>query len=223
MIRTPKAKQVLTKAELELYLKSLPRTVGTHNAYRLKQKVARTRKLRNKYVAEAKRQAREARGKAKAKGARAAQGNERTVLKGQIFSEMLERYEAALKAAPKPAAKKKKAAPGAKKKVKKKAAKKPAAKKKAKAKKKPAAKKKAKAKKKSAKKKAVKRPASWSKTGRKKAAKKKARRKVGGVAKSGRVSTSKSNKARYTRSGSKRAGGHVSSRTRRNQAKRDSR
>ncbi|MDF1700556.1 MAG: hypothetical protein P1V36_05295, partial [Planctomycetota bacterium] len=110
MIRTPKAKQVLTKAELALFLQSLPRAVTTHTSTRLKQKVVRTRALRNKFVAEAKRQRREARGKADPKRARAAQGAERTLLKAEIFGEMLERFQGALKAAPKPAPKKKRAA-----------------------------------------------------------------------------------------------------------------
>ncbi len=203
MIRTPKAKKVLTKAEFDFFLSSQPRAVQQIPYGRLKQKVARARTLRDKYRALAKQQRREMRGKAAPKSSRAAQGNERTKLKEQIFVEVLARYQAALKAAPKPAAKKPKAAPGRKKKVaKKKAAKKPPAKKKAK--------------KKAAKKKGSK----------KKAAKKRAKRKAPAKSKVGKSSRARAiaaKRAKVRRSGATKHQGHVSSRGRRNQAKRDSR
>ena len=210
MIRTPKAREVLTKPELDLYLNSLARAVKQIPHGRLKQKVVRARTLRDKYRGLAARQRREARGKAQPRGSRAAQTNERTKLKQQIFTEVLERYQAALKAAPKPASKKSKPAPGRKRKVKaqkKKARKKAAPRKKAKA----AAKKKRTARKKSP----------W------KSPKKKARRKkrasTGRVGKTAQSLAARQKAKRFKHSSTKRGRLHVAARGRRNQAKRDSR
>jgi hypothetical protein len=130
MIKTAKARQLCTKVELALYLQSLPREVKKLTAVRLGQKVKRARDLRDKYRKLAKQQAREARGKAKPRGARPASGSLRTQEKQQLFAETLERFQVALRTAPKATARTvKKAAPGKKKVVRKTVAKKVAKKK----------------------------------------------------------------------------------------------
>ena len=147
MIRTPRARTVLTKSELQLFSSSFAAPVKALSPAKLKAATARARELRNKYRDEAARQQREARGKAAPRGTQPAKGNERTLLKAQIFAEVLERFTAAASGA--------RAAPAKKKTAKKKAAKKKTTKKKA-------------AKKKTAKKKTAKK-----KTAKKKTAKKK--------------------------------------------------
>ncbi|MHA1571528.1 MAG: hypothetical protein ACTSWM_06880 [Alphaproteobacteria bacterium] len=92
-IKTPQARQVCTKTELDLYMASLAREVKKFPMSRLKQKVVRSRKLRDKYRALATQQEREARGKGAPRRRRPAQGAERTRRKEQLFAETLERFD----------------------------------------------------------------------------------------------------------------------------------
>ena len=115
-IRTPKARQLCSKSEFQLYLNSLPREVGSIPPARLKQNITRSRSLREKYRQLTRRRKRAARWDH-------AESTTRTQQKAQLFDEVLGRYEAAL-------AKSRKATPK-KKAAKKKASKKTAAKKKA--------------------------------------------------------------------------------------------
>ena len=121
MIRTPRARTVLTKSELQLFSSSFAAPVKALSPAQLKAATARARELRNKYRDEAARQQREARGKAAPRGTQPAKGNERTLLKAQIFAEVLERFAAAASSAT--------SAPSKKKTAKKKAAKNSATKK----------------------------------------------------------------------------------------------
>ena len=96
MIRTSKAKQLTSKSEFALFEKSLAREIGKLSLSELRRDVARSRKLADKYRQLAKRQNREARGKQTPQGKRAAQGSDRTQLKHQLFTETLDRYQAQL-------------------------------------------------------------------------------------------------------------------------------
>lgn len=128
------AKPLCTKPEFELVTMAHKSDLAALGPARLRQKITRVRKLRDKFRDESARQRREARGKAAPRATRAAQGNERTVKKAEIFADVLERFEAAFEAsrtkapAAKPAAKKtaKKTTKKTSKKVAKKAAKKSA-------------------------------------------------------------------------------------------------
>lgn len=138
LIRTAEAKQLCTKAELDVYTASLSRSIKKLSEKELKGGVTRSRRARDKYRSLAERQKRESRGKQGAKGKCVAKGSERTFRKADLFGQVLSRYEtqiasvtgtgkqspAASKTTAKSAAKKNKSA--AKKKVttKKKAAKK---------------------------------------------------------------------------------------------------
>lgn len=218
-----KAKELCTAAEHRIVKSSHPREIIGLTAARLREKIALARKLRDKWRDEARRQRRESRGKQRARGSRAATDNRRTVLKATIFDETLARFttrlaelEGVIAAPKKQRAKKaaKKKAPGNA------AAKSP-----------------------------TKTPAK--KSGRKRTAKKAGRKKAPtrGPAKrtdtdaaaaggfpghgplrraKGRMKVrSESKPARatkhYAESGTKRVSSHMASRTRRNQAKRDSR
>lgn len=128
------AKPLCTKPEFELVTMAHKSDLAALGPARLRQKITRVRKLRDKFRDESARQRREARGKADPRATRAAQGNERTVKKAEIFADVLERFEVAFEAsrtkapAAKPAATKtaKKTAKKTSKKVAKKAAKKSA-------------------------------------------------------------------------------------------------
>lgn len=98
-INASKARSLCTENEYNLFKWSSVKMSKTLTPSRLKQKVDRARKLRNKYRDLAKQQRGEARGKRKPTGARPAKGNERTVEKAQLFAEVLERFENSLKSA----------------------------------------------------------------------------------------------------------------------------
>lgn len=91
-----RTRQYCTTAETELVLWSTLKRVGELTPARLRQKIDRARKLRDKYRDLAAQQRRESRGKDSPRGKRASQSNEATVLKQQIFAEALERFEKAL-------------------------------------------------------------------------------------------------------------------------------
>ncbi len=118
------AKPLCTKPEFELVIMTHKADLATLGPARLRQKITRVRKLRDKFRDESARQRREARGKADPRGTRAAQGNERTVKKAEIFADVLTRFEAAFEASRTKAPAKKKVTKKTAKKTTKKAAKK---------------------------------------------------------------------------------------------------
>jgi hypothetical protein len=91
----PKARalRLASASEKSLLNASFGRDPADLSDARLKQKVARARSLRNKYRDLAKRQRLEARGKRDAQRRRPAQGNENTLLKAAMFDEALERLQ----------------------------------------------------------------------------------------------------------------------------------
>jgi hypothetical protein len=90
------ARALCTKTELQLVLASRPAEVKQLSPSRLKAKIARARKLRDKYRDLARRQRGEARGKRSPRGARAAKGNVNTVKKAELFADTLARFQDAL-------------------------------------------------------------------------------------------------------------------------------
>lgn len=87
------ARKLATQAEWTLLEASRAREITELTPARLTQKIARARKLRDKYRDLAKQQRGEARGKRNAKSTRAAEGNANTLIKQQMFAEALERFE----------------------------------------------------------------------------------------------------------------------------------
>lgn len=98
-ISPSKARSLCTESEYNLVKWSSPRSVKTLSPSKLKDKIDRARRLRDKFRDLAKKQRGEARGKRKPTGARAAQGNERTVLKAELFDQTLDRFQKALERA----------------------------------------------------------------------------------------------------------------------------
>jgi hypothetical protein len=108
------AERLCTGPELELVEASYPANAKQLSPARLQQKIQRARRLRDKYRDLAKQQRGEARGKRQARSTRPASGNENTVRKAQLFTEVLERLQrvrpassAAVKAGPEKAGAKK--------------------------------------------------------------------------------------------------------------------
>ncbi|TVQ63977.1 MAG: hypothetical protein EA378_00345 [Phycisphaerales bacterium] len=95
-VTVQQARRYCTTSEIELIAMSTPRQVGELTPARLRQKLARARKLRDKFRDLGDRQKREMRGKGEPRGQRGAQSNEATRLKQQVFAETVERFEAAL-------------------------------------------------------------------------------------------------------------------------------
>lgn len=91
-----RAQQLLTKAEFDFAAQSWSPAVNAHSPARLRQKISRARRLRDKYRDEARRQAGEAKGRRDPRGTRPARGNRNTELKAAIFDESLARFEARL-------------------------------------------------------------------------------------------------------------------------------
>ncbi len=87
------AQQLLTKAEFEFASQSWSPAILAHSPARLRQKISRARRLRDKYRDEARRQAAEAKGSRTPRGRRAAQTNRNTELKAKIFDEALNRFQ----------------------------------------------------------------------------------------------------------------------------------
>lgn len=231
-----RAKALCSTSELELVHWSTRKRVEDLSEARLLQKITRARKLRNKFRDLADRQRREARGKGKPQGRTPAKGNEATRVKQQLFQETLARFEEALVA--RRAADAKAAAKVSKKTSKKKVSKKTIAKKKT-------------SKKKVSKKTTGKAaPVSKKKTSKKKITKKQLAKKASRAMSSVHAASSapvpaasvgavesrqtswkavsesslgKRKSVRFQKTGQPKIQGHVSSRTRRNQAKRDAR
>ena len=93
------ARQYLSSSEAELVHWSTSKRVEGLPPARLRQKLDRARKLRDKYRGLAERQRREARRKQDPRGQRPAEGNKATAMKQQLFGETAERFEKALEAA----------------------------------------------------------------------------------------------------------------------------
>ena len=87
------AKQLCTKSELSLFTESLARNVKSLDLKSLRNRIDRSRKLRDKYKQLAHRQDREARSKQRPRGQRASQGSAATRKKEQLFGESLARFE----------------------------------------------------------------------------------------------------------------------------------
>lgn len=105
-----KARSLCTSAEYNLVKASTAKAIKDLSPAQLKQKVDRARKLRDKNRDLAKQQRGEARGKRKPTSTRPSKGNENTVLKSQLFDEVLSRFQKAIEkneAAPAKATKKK--------------------------------------------------------------------------------------------------------------------
>jgi hypothetical protein len=213
VITINRAKALCTSSELDLVHWSKSPRASELTPARLKQKIDRARKLRDKQRDLADRQRREARGKQGPRGKRPSKGNDTTREKQQLFQETLERFEAAMAkrraAAEKAATKKVSKKKASKKKTSKKVAKKQTLTVKALMKK------------------------VSKKTSKKKASKKKvSKARSPGANERGRAASmremsestqGKRTEKRLGRAGKAKIQGHVSSRTRRNQAKRDAR
>jgi hypothetical protein len=87
------AARLCTKPELELVEASFPPDIKQLTPGRLRQKVERTRRIRDKYRDLSKRQRSESRGKAEPRRSRPAQGNANTERKATLFDETLNRFE----------------------------------------------------------------------------------------------------------------------------------
>jgi hypothetical protein len=93
------AQRLCTQPEFELFEASMPANARQLTPGRLRQKVERARRLRDKYRDLAKRQRLEARGKRTPQRARPAAGNENTVRKAELFDEVLQRFQRQLERA----------------------------------------------------------------------------------------------------------------------------
>ena len=94
-ITTREARQLATVAEWPLVVSSLPAKIGALSPARLKARIERARKLRDKYADLVKRQHR--RTQSKRSGQPNEKLNARTKRKAELFSEVLARYQAAAK------------------------------------------------------------------------------------------------------------------------------
>lgn len=92
-ISKPTARKLATQAEWTLLEASYAPMLKEITPGRLKQKITRARKLQDKFRDLSRQQRGEARGKRRAKSTRPAAGNENTVNKELMFSEALERFQ----------------------------------------------------------------------------------------------------------------------------------
>ena len=193
------ARQLCTKAELQLFTESLVRNVKNLDLKSVKTRVARARKLRDKYSGLADQQEREMRGKQLPRRSRVVRGNENTRKKAQLFQEALARFEKHRKALEAASSK----AGSAKTQVKSKAVKKTGS---------------TTATKKTA-------PSHSTKKKEKKSAFKQVAKhnKTTGASSKARKATAKAKRSRFIAAGQTRVQKHVSAHNRRQQAKRDSR
>jgi hypothetical protein len=88
--------KLLSVNEYRLYEASRQGRVDDHGATRLRSMIAATRKLQDKYRARAKQQKGEVRGKRAQRSGRSAEGADNTRRKQEIFTDVLQRLEAAL-------------------------------------------------------------------------------------------------------------------------------
>lgn len=92
------AARLCTTQEMQLVDASFPAKSRELTPSRLRQKIERARKLRDKYTDLARRQRLEARGKAEPRRSRPAARNDNTLRKAQLFEEVLERFQSRLDA-----------------------------------------------------------------------------------------------------------------------------
>lgn len=97
-VTVQRAKSLCNSSEMALVMASTSKRIEGLSEAQLRQKIARARKLRDKFRGLADRQKREVRGKGTSRGAPKAQDNRNTRTKQQLFAETLERFEAALAA-----------------------------------------------------------------------------------------------------------------------------
>lgn len=97
-ITMQRAKTLCTSSEFELVKASGAKEIGSLTPARLRQKVSRARKLRDKYRSLASRQTGEMRGKRAPRSGRPAADNRNTEAKAELFQETLDRFEQALAA-----------------------------------------------------------------------------------------------------------------------------
>ncbi|MCC5786078.1 MAG: hypothetical protein JJU33_05195 [Phycisphaerales bacterium] len=95
-INMQRARTLCTASEYELVRASGKREIGTLTPARLRQKVSRARKLRDKYRSLAARQTGEMRGKRAPRSGKPAGDNRNTETKAELFQEALDRFEEAL-------------------------------------------------------------------------------------------------------------------------------
>ena len=95
-VHSGEAKRLLSASEFELFRQSGQREIKTLTPARLKAKIVRARKLRDKSRDLAAQQRGEARGKRDPKGTRPASNNQRTIRKAEILGIALERFETRL-------------------------------------------------------------------------------------------------------------------------------
>ncbi|TVS04918.1 MAG: hypothetical protein EA423_07135 [Phycisphaerales bacterium] len=95
-INMQRARTLCTASEYELVRASGKREIGTLTPARLRQKVARARKLRDKFRSLAARQTGEMRGKRAPRSGKPAGDNRNTEAKAELFQETLDRFEEAL-------------------------------------------------------------------------------------------------------------------------------
>jgi hypothetical protein len=96
MISRATASRLCTRPELDLVDASYPANAKLLSPGRLRQKVGRARKLRDKYRDLARRQRSESRGKSEPRRSRPAAGHDNTTRKAELFAEVLDRFEAQL-------------------------------------------------------------------------------------------------------------------------------
>lgn len=92
-IRTREASRLCTATELELFKQSMRPQITELTVARVKTRITRARKLRDKYRDLADQQRGEARGKREPTGRTPAAGNRRTERKVMIFQQALDRFE----------------------------------------------------------------------------------------------------------------------------------
>lgn len=95
-INMNRAKALCSKPELELIKQSSPRQIGEHTPARLRSKISRARKLRDKFRDLGRSQRREVRGKQKPRRSRPAQSYSNTKEKAEIFQQVLDRFQTRL-------------------------------------------------------------------------------------------------------------------------------
>jgi hypothetical protein len=88
-----KALRLCTATEAKLILESSPKNIGAFTVAGLKSRVERSRKVRDKYRALARQQRGEVKGSRAPKSTRAAEGNENTLYKAELFDQTLENYQ----------------------------------------------------------------------------------------------------------------------------------
>jgi hypothetical protein len=88
-----KVMSLLSERETQLVLASAPRNLSELSTRELRSRLTRTRRLMDKYEAQARSQRQEARGKREPSGARRVEGDLNTRRKAEFFKQVLKRFE----------------------------------------------------------------------------------------------------------------------------------